>query len=788
MNVLEYLQQNIVILDGAMGTQLQKRGIKPGELPEEWNITHEEDIIEIQKSYFDSGSNIVNTNTFGANSLKFSQDKLEEIIKKAVYCAKEARDRSTGTQEKFISGDLGPLGRLLKPYGDLDFEEAVEIFKTTAILFQKYGVDLISIETMNDSYETKAAVLAVKESTTLPVFVTNAYSEDDKLMTGATPESMVAILEGLNVDAIGLNCSYGPKELLNVAKRLVEVSSTPIIFKPNAGLPHVENGKTVFDIDENEFALGVSKAIDLGVRVVGGCCGTSPAYIEKLSEIVKDKEIKAIDKKKDTVVTSSQTRVVFDDVVLIGERINPTGNKRVKEAVKNNEIDFLLNEGINEENKGVKILDVNVGVPGIDEVSVLTNIVYELQSVVKIPLSIDTSNVEALEKALRIYNGKPLINSVNGKEESLESVLPLVKKYGGVVIALTLDENGIPDTADERVEIAKRIIEKAKEYGIDKKDIIFDSLTMSISTNENAGKITVEAVKKITELGCKTTLGVSNISFGMPNRDEINRDFFLYAMQNGLSSAIMNPYSDNMMKAYSDFTGKKDVEVSFDKTIESTMEKIESSNTVDELSVSPLQYAIIKGLRDKAYSLTKETLSSLEGIEIVEKEIIPALDIVGKSYEDKTMYLPQLLMAAESAKSSFEAIKEKMPNEKPRIDGKIIIATVKGDIHDIGKNIVKLLLQNYGFDVIDLGKDVDPLKIVEVAIEKDAKIVCLSALMTTTLPSMEETIKLLHDKDNNIKICVGGAVLTKEYAESIGADMYSKDAMGTVRYAEQILK
>lgn len=788
MSVKEYLKNNIVYFDGAMGTLLQQEGLQKGELPELWNLSHSEIITNIHKKYFDVGCNIVNTNTFGANILKFDEEELEQIIKSAVSCAKEAKVLSNTSQEKFISGDMGPLGRLLKPYGDLEFEEAVSVFKKSAVLFEKYGVDLITIETMNDSYETKAALLAVKESTSLPVFVSNAYSENDLLMTGATPEAVAVMLEGMGADAIGINCSYGPADLYTVLEKIVSVSSVPVIFKPNAGLPKVDKDITYFDISAEDFSDQMLVAIEKGARIVGGCCGTTPEYLSLLIEKTKDIELKVQDKKQYTIVSCGQGHVFFDDVRLIGERINPTGNKKIKEAISENNIDYILSEGIKEQDFGSHVLDVNVGVPGIDETIVLPKVISELQAIVNIPLSIDTSNIDAMEKALRIYNGKPLINSVNGKKETMDLVFPLVKKYGGVVIALTLDENGIPETSEKRVEIAKKIIECANTYGIDKKDLIFDSLTMSVSTNPKAGEITVDTVRTINEeLNTKTVLGVSNISFGMPNRDEINSKFFLYAMQNGLSSAIINPYSNNIMKAYSDFTGKTDTNISFDDTIDKTMSEIDKLSVFDENEFSSkLQFSIIKGLKDRAYNLTKEMLKIRDGLEIVNEEIIPSLNIVGEGYEKKTLYLPQLLMAAEAAKSSFDAIKETLFDNKKDNSKKVVIATVHGDIHDIGKNIVKLLLENYGFNVIDLGKDVKPEIILNTVLEKEVKLVCLSALMTTTLPSMKETIELIKANTNDTYICVGGAVVTKEYAEKINADKYAKDAMETVRYAESL--
>ena len=795
MNFSEYLKNNIVYLDGGMGTLLQANGLQPGEHPEKWNISHPKVITNIHKNYYDSGSNVVCTNTFGANSLKFDDTELEEIIKSAICNAKKAKELANGTHEKFIALDIGPTGKLLKPLGDLDFEDAVNVFSKTVKLGVKYGVDLVLIETMNDSYETKAALLAVKENCELPVLVSNAYNEDGKLMTGATPSAMVALLEGMGATAIGANCSLGPKQLTKVAEELLENASVPVILKPNAGLPEVKNGKTKFNVTPEEFAEDVTKLLKKGLRVVGGCCGTTPDYIKALTE--KSKDLKPIEtQNKNLTVVSSYTKAVkfLNSPILIGERINPTGKKRFKQALIENDISYILNEGVSQQEKGVHILDVNVGLPDIDENTMLKNTVCELQAVIDLPLQIDTADVSAMENALRIYNGKALINSVNGKKESMKAIFPLVKKYGGVVVALTLDENGIPETAEGRVEIAKNILKIAKEYGIEKNNIIFDTLAMTISADQKAANETLKALNIIkNELGCHTSLGVSNVSFGLPNRDILNSVFFALALENGLSGAIMNPYSSEMMKTYFTFKALKGLDencadyISVADSFTSTVidNKKETASATENNS-SQLMTAVIKGFKESASEITKELLKTKEPLEIVNGEIIPALNEVGIGFENKTIYLPQLLMSAESAKCAFEVIKSFMQSgEKTKSKGTFVIATVKGDIHDIGKNIVKLLLENYGFDVIDLGKDVPPQKIVKTVIETNAKLVGLSALMTTTVPAMEETIKLLRKEAPWCKVVVGGAVLTQEYADKIGADHYAKDAMEAVRFAER---
>ena len=797
MNFKDYLKNHIVYLDGGIGTLLQAGGLKPGEYPERWNLSHHDVIIDIHKAYFDAGSNIVCTNTFGANCLKFADDELEQIIKAAVANAKKAREQSVQKGEKFIALDIGPSGKLLKPLGDLDFEDAVIVFSKTVKFGVKYGVDLIIIETMNDSYETKAALLAAKENSNLPVIVSNAYGEDGKLMTGAAPAAMVAMLEGMGADAIGANCSLGPRQLRGVAEELLQKASVPVILKPNAGLPKSINGKTVFDVTVDEFSDEVAALVKKGVRVVGGCCGTTPEYIASLYSKTSELAPVPIADKKITVVSSYTHAIEFgESPILIGERINPTGKKRFKQALLENDIDYILSEGVNQQEKGVHILDVNVGLPDIDEVQMLKNTVCELQAIIDLPLQIDTSNIAAMEEALRRYNGKAMINSVNGKRESMEAIFPLVKKYGGLVVALTLDESGIPDTAQGRVKIAENILKVANEYGIDKKDIIFDTLAMTISADNKAAVATLSSLKTIkNELGCHTSLGVSNISFGLPNRDAVNGTFFALALQNGLSAAIMNPYSVDMMKTYYAYRALKGLDENCAEYIGSaesfvvtvTSVAAAAPKTTEEYS-SELQHAVIKGFKDKAGELTKNLLSSVDPLEIVNNEIIPALNIVGDGFEKKTVYLPQLLMSAEAAKSAFEVIKASMSGkEKAGTKGVIVIATVYGDIHDIGKNIVKLLLENYGFDVVDLGKDVPPEIIAKTAIKLRAPLVGLSALMTTTVPAMEETIKLLREKAPWCKIVVGGAVLTKEYADKIGADKYAKDAMESVRYAEEII-
>ncbi len=795
MTVLEYINNNVTFLDGGMGTLLQKSGLGIGELPERLNLTHPDAIKNIHRDYFDAGSNIVCTNTFGANTLKFSIDELDEIVRSAVKNADDARLESRGGQDKWIALDIGPSGKMLKPYGDLDFEEAVGVFAETVKLGVKYGVDLIVIETMNDSYETKAALLAAKENSALPIFVTNAYGEDGKLMTGADPASMVALLEGMGADAIGVNCSLGPKALKPIVREYLKYSSLPVIMKPNAGIPRSVDGKTVFDVLPEEFAADVAELIKEGVGIAGGCCGTTPEYIKALTSSASGITRLPVTEKNFTCVSSYTHAVFFDkEPILIGERINPTGKKRFKEALRENDLNYILNEGISEQESGCHLLDVNVGLPEIDEKELLTRVTCELQAIVDLPLQLDTTGVEALESALRRYNGKAMINSVNGKRESMEAVFPLAKKYGGLVVALTLDENGIPAAAEERVAIAKKIIEEAKKYGISKKNIIVDPLALTVSADSNAAVETLRAVKMLREeLGVHTSLGVSNVSFGLPERELVTSSFFTLALGQGLSAAIMNPHSLEMKKAYHSYLALAGLDescgkyiefaTSLPKTAEST---VTSSQKSEEEYKSELQRAIIKGLREDSARITAELLKTAEPLDIVQNEIIPALDVVGVGFEKKTVYLPSLLMSAEAAKSAFEVIKTAVPKDKTSNKATVIIATVKGDIHDIGKNIVKLLLENYGFNTIDLGRDVPAEAVVEAVKKHNAKLVGLSALMTTTVPAMEETIKLLREKAPECRVIVGGAVLTQEYADMIGADKYAKDAMEAVRWAEKI--
>lgn len=788
MTIREEIGKRILFFDGGMGTLLQEQGLQAGELPETWNLKNPEPIIQIHKAYLAAGADIILANTFGANRFKYGED-LEKIVTAGVANAKKAVAESG--KKAYVALDIGSTGKLLKPMGTLDFEEAVGVFAEIIRAGEKAGADLILIETMSDTYELKAAVLAAKENSTLPIMATVIFDESKKMLTGASPQVVVSLLEGLGVDALGINCGLGPKQMKEIVKELLKYASIPVIVNPNAGLPRSENGKTVFDVGAEEFAEDMEEIVTMGAWFAGGCCGTTPVHIQAMVEKCKEITPVPITPKNYTFVTSYSTAVELGGrPVIIGERINPTGKSKFKQALRDHNIDYILEEGVKQEDSGAHILDVNVGLPEIDEAAMMETIVYELQSIMPIPLQIDTTNMEAMERALRIYNGKPMINSVNGKAEIMEQVFPLVKKYGGVVVGLALDEDGIPDTTEGRLAIAEKIYQTGEKYGISRKDIVIDALVMTMSTNNESAKITLDTVKEITARGGKTVLGVSNISFGLPQRELINAAFFTMAMNNGLSAGIINPNAKAMRQAYDTFCVLGGYDAQCMNYIENYA-VTDAPNAAAKPAAAKLNLtdSIIKGLKDQAYRATEEELKTKEPMEIINGELVPALDVVGQGFEKGTMFLPQLLMSAEAAKAGFEAIRQYVQSHGEAQEKKatIVIATVKGDIHDIGKNIVKVLLENYGYEVIDLGKDVPPEKIVETVVDKHAPLVGLSALMTTTVVNMEESIKELHKEAPWCKIMVGGAVLTQEYADMIGADFYGKDAMQSVYYAERLL-
>lgn len=802
--LMEEIRKRIVFFDGGTGSLLQANGLKPGELPETWNILHPEIVTKLHYDYLEAGADIIKTNTFGANGLKFNDSSeygLDGIVTAAMENAKNAVGKAG--KNGFIALDIGPTGKLLKPLGDLGFEEAYGLFSDVVKIGAREGADLVLIETMSDSYEVKAAVLAAKENCDLPVFATMIFDSRGKLLTGGTVESTVALLEGLGVDALGINCGLGPVQMKGILADIMKAASVPVIVNPNAGLPRSEGGKTVYDIDADEFARTMREIVEMGACVVGGCCGTTPEHIKKTIELCKDHPARMPEKKDYTVISSYAQAVVIDqNPVLIGERINPTGKSKFKQALRDHNLEYILREGVTQQDNGAHVLDVNVGLPEIDEAAMMEEVVRELQSIIDLPLQIDTSNIQAMERALRAYNGKPLLNSVNGKQEVMEEVFPLVKRYGGVVVALALDEDGIPETADGRLRVAEKIYAKAAEYGIEKKDIIIDALCMTVSSDSKGAITTLETVRRVRdELGGKTILGVSNISFGLPQREIVNAAFFTMALQNGLNAAIINPNSEAMMRSYYSFRVLADLDpqcseyisvysgqvATLGQTVRQGGGSGKSDGSGTAMSAS-LAESIERGLKESAHQAVTELLKTLEPLVIINEEMIPALDRVGKGFEKGTVFLPQLLMSAEAAKAAFEVIKEQLAKsgKEEEKKGKIILATVKGDIHDIGKNIVKVLLENYGYDVIDLGKDVPPELVVETAVEQEVKLVGLSALMTTTVPSMEETIRQLQKAAPETKVMVGGAVLTEDYAKTIGADRYCRDAMASVNYAESL--
>ena len=759
-------------------------------------MEHGEVVASIHQRYIEAGSDIVLTNTFGANALKFHDERysVKEVVDAAVSHVKTAI-RNCASGKTYIALDIGPTGKLLKPMGDLDFEDAYEAFKEVMTYGEAAGADLIHIETMSDTYEMKAAVLAAKENTNLPVFVTAVFDEREKLLTGADIPAYVSLLEGLRVDALGVNCGLGPLQMKPIVEHIQKYASVPVIVKPNAGLPKQQDGKTVYDVTPEAFAKMMREIAELGSAVIGGCCGTTPAHIKAMIAECADISLKPAKKKTYTMVSSYGQAVIFGNgSKIIGERINPTGKKRFKQALKEHDIDYILKEGIMQEDQGAHILDVNVGLPDIDETAMMKEAVLALQSVTGLPLQIDTVNTEAMEKALRIYNGKAMVNSVSGKQESMDAVFPLIRKYGGVVIGLTLDEDGIPDTAEGRIRIARKIIDEAAKYGIEKKDIVIDALAMTISSEPQGALVTLETLRRTREeLGVHTVLGVSNISFGLPKRPVVNANFYTMAMFNGLSAGIINPLSEEMMKSYYAYHAL----MNLDENCQIYIQKYSAAgnDTPTTLQGMPqvqgmtLCAAIERGLKEEAERLARECIKEQRALEIINGELIPALDSVGKGFEAGTIFLPQLLMSADAAKAAFDVLKAELAaaEEETSRKEKIILATVKGDIHDIGKNIVKVLLENYGFDVIDLGKDVAPELILETAQEQEVRLVGLSALMTTTVVSMEETIRLLNRHLPNCKIMVGGAVLNQEYADMIGADFYGKDAMQSVYYAQKLL-
>lgn len=787
-DIMTRLGRKPLFFDGAMGTILQEKGLAAGEAPELWNLLHPKDVLSVHISYLEAGVDIISANTFGANPFKCQENGVEpeEVIAAGVRLAHQAVEQ---VGHGVVALDIGPSGKLLFPMGDLAFEEAVNAFAQMASAGADAGADCVLIETMNDLYEVKAALLGVKEATSLPVFVTTTFDESGKLLTGGDIKAVAAVLEGLGADAIGMNCGLGPKQMLALIKELRSLTSLPLVVNPNAGLPRERDGHTFFDVGPEEFSSCMKEIVLAGAWVIGGCCGTTPEHLRQTVKLCKGLSCQPLPEVSSTIVTSGCKVVEFGrEPIIIGERINPTGKSRFKQALRDNDLPYILGEGIAQQEAGAHLLDVNVGLPEIDEQAMMCKVVTELQSLSPLPLQIDTSDPETMASAMRVYNGKPLVNSVTAKQSSMRAIFPLVKKYGGVVIGLTITENGIPETAQGRVEAARLIVETAKEYGIDKRNIIIDPLTMAVSAGQDAALVTLDALSRIRrELGVYTSLGVSNVSFGLPQRENVTSAFFLMALQAGLNAAIMNPLSHSMMRAYRSFCALS----GYDEGCRAYIDAYAKTEPVTTATASsqelPLREAIEKGLKDKAGYAAEKLIKTMTGLEIINREIVPALDTVGQQFEAKTLFLPQLLMSADAAKAAFEVIKFHMDgqaSEQSKLT--IVIATVKGDVHDIGKNIVKVLLENYGFHVIDLGKDVMPEMVVDAVKRENAGLVGLSALMTTTVANMKETIDLLHQETPTVKIMVGGAVLTQEYADMIGADFYGADAMASVRYAMKL--
>lgn len=782
MSFKELLGKKMLFFDGATGTQLQARGLQPGELPESWNFTRPEIVEAVHRGYLDVGSNIVKSNTFGANPIKLKGSGLDckETIEAAVAIAKRA---CGGRANKFVALNLGPTGKLLAPYGDLPFEDAVAAYGEMVRYGAAAGADLILIETMSDTYEIKAAVLAAKENCDLPVCVTMTFDQDGKLLTGATVEAAAVMCEGLGVDAMGFNCGLGPVQVAKLLPQMLATTSLPIIINPNAGLPVEKDGKTCFEVGPEEYAELMYELAQQGPSIIGGCCGTTPAHIEAMIKKCQALQPGGYRDCKLTAVSSYGKAVHLGaGPVLIGERINPTGKKRLKEALAAQDLDYVCRLGLEQINVGAHILDVNVGTPGIDEPAMIAKAVPALQAITDTPLQIDTSNYEAMERALRLYNGKPMLNSVNGKEESLSKVLPLAKKYGAVLVALCLDDKGIPNTAAGRIAVADKIIARAADYGIESRNIVVDPLALTISTGAENTEIACEVIRTMKARGINTVMGVSNISFGLPGREAVNSTFFTMALQAGLSCGIINPQSKAMLDAYYGFRALAGFDEGCKEYVQHYADAPKATATI--VSEMGLYDAIVKGLAEAARKAAKVALTSEQPLDVINKYMIPALDFVGNGFEKKTLFLPQLLMSADAAKAAFEVIREAVGVSETQGET-VIIATVHGDIHDIGKNIVKVLLENYGYRVVDLGKDVPVDTIVQAAQETKAKVVGLSALMTTTVGAMEETIKALNAV-SSCQIVVGGAVLTQEYADSIGASHYAPNAVSAVNYVNSV--
>lgn len=785
---MDILKDRLVFFDGAMGTMLQEAGLQAGEAPERLNIEKPELVMDIHKRYLEAGSDIITTNTFGANRLKLNNTSYS--VKEAIV-AGVAIARNSG-KNHYVALDIGPIGQILEPTGTLSFDKAYELFKEQIVIGTKAGVDLILIETMSDLYEMKAAILAAKENSNIPIFATMTFQENGRTLMGTDPKTMVFVLEALGVDVLGINCSLGPKDLSSIVDEVLKYSSTPVMVKPNAGLPYYDKGKTIYNFGPKEFSQELVHMANKGVAIFGGCCGTNPDHIRYMIESLKNKTpIRLSSKEYTTICSGSKTVFIDDSIKIVGERINPTGKKELKNALISMNMDYVLNEAINQHKLGADILDINVGLPEIDEAKTMSTVIKRIQGILDIPLQIDSTKPQVIEEAARIYNGKPIINSVNGDIKLMEQVFPIAKKYGANIIGLTIDEKGLPKTCEERIKICEKIIGTAEKYGIDKNNIIIDCLTLTASVDQAQVFETLKAIKEIkTRFGVKTVLGVSNISYGLPQRELLNKSFLIMALTYGLDLPIINPNDKEMTDIIRAFRVLSNTDKNAENYIKNYKNVSEDSKKHVSLTTyeKDIETIIYNGLKDEIITATEELLKTVEPMDIVNSHIIPALDLVGEKYENGDIFLPQLIQSAETVKKSFEIIKKHLNNNKQHSinKGKILLATVKGDIHDIGKNIVKVLLENYGYEVIDLGKDVSIEDILTSIIKHDIRLVGLSALMTTTVANMEKTILEIKQKGLQCKIMVGGAVLTEEYAQMIGADYYGKDAREAVRIAEAV--
>lgn len=778
MNLSNLLNKKFILFDGAMGSMIQKENINT--LPELLNLENLNLIRSIHKKYIEAGADIITTNTFGANNHKLKKYNVDSdlIIKNAIEIAKSVQ------KNNLIALDIGPIGRMIEPMGKMTFDESYEFFKKQVIAGEKYGADLILFETFSDIYELKSGILSAKENTKLPIFATMTFSDDKRTFTGTDIKTMISVLEGLNVNALGINCSLGPDKMGSLVDKLVKYSSTPIIVQANAGLPDYKNGNTIYNINSNEYNEHTKKLMNKGIQIIGGCCGTTDEYIRKLNNSRKQIPFKPVfDKNYSFISSYSKTYDVSKNIHIIGERINPTGKKKLRQAIIEENMEYITNLALKQKEEGAEILDVNMGVPKIDENKLMIKSIKEIQKLIDIPLQIDSTNIEVIDNGLRYYNGKAIINSVNGKKNSMEEIFPVIKKYGAMVICLTLNEDGIPETMEKRLQIAKNIENTALKYGISKKDLIFDFLVLAVSAQQNELYNTLSTLSYVKNTyNYNTTLGVSNVSFGLPNRKILNRTFLAMALQAGLNLPIINTSSQDMMDTINSYKVLANIDKDCKKYI-----SIYSEQKEEEIKNETLEYCIENGLKEKTKIITIEKLKNTDPLEIINNILIPTLNKVGDKYEKEIIFLPQLIQSAETAKIVFKEIKNKLPDlDSSNKKDKIILATVEGDIHDIGKNIVKVILENYGYEIIDLGKDVVCNKIIDKIQDSKAKIVGLSALMTTTLINMENTVKEIRKKFDDIKIIIGGAVVTKTFANSIGADFYAKDAREALKYLEKL--